>query len=309
MARFIRNTNYHTLAGLENEIAELTGGTGAPTETVELGMSAEGRPIKAVCFGDGDFRKPEVLYFALTHASEFIGTETALALIRHLAQGGDREALDRINVWIIPALNPDGYAAVEKRLGAGLGLGFGRGNARGVDLNRNFPTAFYHLPRSLFAGSPLKISPYYRGEAPCSEPESALFRDFILSRNFKTALSYHSFGATILFPYNHTSAKCRDYGTFMEIGGEMAKRQNSPYTVKQAVNMYSSNGSINDWLYDECGILAFLMEIGKLGAAPGRPETWLNPFYWYNPVVPREEIADILPASLYLLETTPARFA
>ena len=308
MSRFIRNTNYHTLKGFENEMAELTGESKAPVETVEIGLSTEGRPIKAVCFGDGDFRKPEILYYALVHSVEYIGAETALSLTRHFAGGGENEALNRMNIWIIPILNPDGYAAVESRLSTGLGLSFGRGNARGVDLNRNFPVAFYHLPRSIFAGSPLKISPHYRGEAPCSEAESALFRDFVLGRNLKAAISYHSFGASIMYPYNHTANKCRDHDAFVEIGGEMAKRQKAPYTVKQAHDMYSSNGNINDWLYDECGILAFLFEIGKVGVAPDKPESWLNPFYWYNPVEPRAEIDNVLPASLHLIEAAQAKF-
>ncbi|MFA6450679.1 MAG: M14 family zinc carboxypeptidase [bacterium] len=309
MTRFIRNTNYHTLAGLESEIAELAAASSVPVETVELGRSTEGRPIKAICFGDGDFRKPEVLFFGLTHAVEFIGTETALSLIRHYSLGGGRDSLDLINAWVLPVLNPDGYAAVEKQLAAGLGLGFKRGNSRGVDLNRNFPTAFYHFPRSLFAGSPVKISPYYRGEAPCSESESSLFRDFVLSRNFKASIAFHSFGSAILFPYNHTPDKCRDHDAFMDIGSEMSKSQNAPYTVKPSYKMYSTNGSINDWMYDECGILAFLIEIGKLGVSPVRPETWVNPFYWYNPIDPREEIANVLPACFCLADTIRDNFA
>ncbi len=309
MAKFIKKTNYHSLDGVDSEIIDIVKTSIPPAEVVEIGVSTEGRPIKAVCFGDGDFRKPEVLYFALTHSMEYIGTETALALIRHFAGGGHSEALGHINVWILPVLNPDGYASVEKQLNSPLGIGFGRKNSRGVDLNRNFPVAFYHFPRSLFAGSPMKASPYFKGDAPCSEAESSLFRDFILGRNFKASVALHSFGGAIMFPYNHTPVRCRDYDTFVELGNDMAGRQKRPYTVKQSYELYATNGSVSDWLYDECGILSFVMEIGKLGASVERPETWINPFYWYNPVEPREEIDNILPACLVLTEHVFSKFA
>ncbi len=308
MSRFIRKTNYHTLDGVESEISETVAASVAPAEVVEIGVSTEGRSIKAVCFGDGDFRKPEVLYFALTHSMEFIGSEAALALISHFAGGGHAEILNRMNVWTIPVLNPDGYASVEKQLDSALGIGFGRKNARGVDLNRNFPVAFYHFPRSLFAGSPTKASPYFKGDAPCSETESAMFRDFVLGRNFKVSLTLHSFGAVILFPYNHTPIRCRDYDTFVDLGKDMSDAQRRPYSVKQSYELYAANGSISDWLYDECGILAFVMEIGKFGAALDRPETWLNPFYWYNPAEPRDEIDNIMPAALRLAERSLSLF-
>ncbi len=308
MARFIKNTNYHTLAGLENELTDALGGA-AEAELIEIGLSSEGRPIKAVCFGSGDFRKPEVLFFGVTHAIELIGAEASLSIARSISGGAHSGVLEKINVWIVPVLNPDGYSAVERRLTTGLGIGYGRANARGVDLNRNFPVAFYHIPTSVFAGSPFKTSAYYRGEAPCSESESSAFRDFVLGRNFKTAMAFHSFGSTIMFPYSHTSSKTADHDRFETIGAEMVALQSKPYKVLAGYKHYSTNGSINDWMYDECGILAFLMEIGKLGVAPDKPETWLNPFYWYNPIDPRNEIeGNVLPACMRLIGKTAEEY-
>lgn len=312
MTIFIRNMNYHTAAGLEEEIREAAGGSAAHAEVITLGHSVEGRPIHGVCFGDGDPRKPEVLYYALAHSMEFIGAEAALGVIRKLSDrnmpSALKSALKRLNVWVVPVLNPDGYAAVEKMLSTGLGLAIGRKNANGVDLNRNFPVGFYHIPRSMFAGSPVKISPHYRGGSPCSEAEAQVFRDFILGRNIRISLDFHSFGACILFPYHHTKKPCRDHDTLMRLGEGIARRQEQPYSVKPSWNLYFANGDIDDWLYDECNVLPLAIEIGKFGMDVKRPETLVNPFYWANPVEPGTELDNVVEPALSLVPAAVEMF-
>lgn len=313
MAMFIKNTNYLSLDGIEREISEIVERSDIEAELVTLGHSAENRPIYGVCFGDGDYRKPETLFLALTHAMEFVGASMAMATISSLAArdamkkfGG---ALEKINVWIIPVLNPDGYAAVEKNLSGATGIAMARKNSRGVDLNRNFPVGFYHFPKSIFAGSPVKASPHYRGGGPCSEPESQVLRDFILGRNIKTSISFHSFGKCVLIPSHYTKKPCADHNLLMRMGSEMVSLQKRPYTVKPGWKLYSSNGDIDDWLYDERRILPFTFEIGGLGLDPMSPDTWINPFYWANPLNPADEIRNVLPATLSLIEITARMFA
>src|SRR5215216_4450920 len=80
-----------------------------------IGHSAEGRPIEAVHVpGPG----PRVLAVGCIHGDEC----AALPVIRALVRARTREDL-----WLVPNLNPDGYARGT------------RGNAHGVDLNRSFP--------------------------------------------------------------------------------------------------------------------------------------------------------------------------
>ena len=84
----------------------------APAE--QLGRSWQGRPIEAVRVqGEG----PRILVVGCIHGDECEGIEVTRLLER------SRPAFD---LWLVHQLNPDGYA------------GRSRGNARGVDLNRDF---------------------------------------------------------------------------------------------------------------------------------------------------------------------------
>jgi len=110
-----------------------------------LGSSHEGRPIRALSVGHGPRR---VLWVGGIHGDEREGAAATAALPgAFLLEPG---AAERVTLTVIEDLNPDGTALVR------------RTNARGVDLNRNFPAANFRS-----AG---------RNREPLSEPESrALF--------------------------------------------------------------------------------------------------------------------------------------
>lgn len=309
--KYVRGTPYLTLDGVYEEMREALEATALEHEWVQLGRSAQDNPLAAVCIGDGDFTKPELLYFGGTHAMEFIGVALNLALLKHVASQASgspiADALSGMNIWFLPVMNPDGYLRVQKQLTSGIGFSYSRANANGVDLNRNFPVAFYDT--AILGGSPFKISPYYRGSEPCSEPESRVLRDFILGRNFRISLEFHSFGNLIAYPYGYSDKECKDKETFRGIGREMLKRQKrEKYRLIPMHKLYKVSGDIGDWMYDECRILAFTMEIGRLGLDVKNSKTILNPFYWANPLEPEKQIDNNLEALLYLIDAMKELF-
>jgi protein MpaA len=106
--------------------------------TAVVGESTLGQPVRAFALGSG---RPRVLVIGCVHGDECAGSVVATRLLF-------ADPPRRGSVWVVPDLNPDGHAA--KR----------RTNARGVDLNRNFPGTWRALATS--------------GEAPASEAETRL---------------------------------------------------------------------------------------------------------------------------------------
>jgi murein peptide amidase A len=84
--------------------------------------SVEGRPLRHWVFGSG---LPVTLVFAGIHGSERSSVELATRFLEVL--DGEPDSVDRGTIVVAPLVNPDGYERGE------------RWNARGVDLNRNFP--------------------------------------------------------------------------------------------------------------------------------------------------------------------------
>jgi len=75
------------------------------------GETTLGFPIYLVKFGDADPGKIKVLIQAQIHGNEPLGAEVLLAIVQHLATGGNPETdeiLDQLAIWIIPRINPEG---------------------------------------------------------------------------------------------------------------------------------------------------------------------------------------------------------
>jgi murein peptide amidase A len=135
-------------------------GLAAAAERSVVGRSVEGRPIVSVRLGSKD-PTTRMLVIGAVHGDERAGMRIARLLIR---LGAPREA----EILVVPTLNPDGVAART------------RGNAHGVDLNRNFPFDW----RPLSGGE-------YSGPGPLSEPESRAAHRFILRTRPDVTMWFH----------------------------------------------------------------------------------------------------------------------
>jgi protein MpaA len=128
-----------------------------------LGRSAEGRPVLLSRVGDAPAER-RVLVVGAVHGNEPAGR----AVLRELRRG---PAPPGTELWLIDDLNPDGAAAGTRQ------------NARGVDLNRNFP----HRWRA--QGRPFDT--FHSGARPLSEPESRLAARLIRRLRPAVTIWYH----------------------------------------------------------------------------------------------------------------------
>ncbi len=109
---------------------------------VVIGRSVQGRQIVARVLGPASAAR-RILLVGCIHGNECAGGAILSALAREAVAPG-------VQLWLVPSFNPDGAAAGTRQ------------NARGVDLNRNFPYRWHA------GGGPV----YYAGAHPLSEPET-----------------------------------------------------------------------------------------------------------------------------------------
>ncbi len=244
-----------------------------------IGKSAEGRDIWAAKISDNvsiDEDEPEVLVDALHHAAEHLGVEQALYLLNTLTSGyaTDKEIrrlVDSREIWIIFAVNPDGW--VYDISGGEYHWwrksrqhNFNNPNL-GVDLNRN-----YSYMWGCCGGSDSRVWAWnYRGPEPFSAPETRAVANFVAGRvvngeqQIKTHVTLHSHGEMVLYPMSYTLQRLpsdmdpTDYSVFQAMARKMAATNG--YKAQQSSQQYPTDGDEIDWMYATYRIFSFTFEL------------------------------------------------
>lgn len=142
-----------------------------------IGRSVQDRPIVARRFGPEDAKRT-VLVVGCIHGNEC----AALPVLERLR----RRPPPGVKLWLISTVNPDGRA---------LGT---RGNAHGVDLNRNFPAGWRRIPGS---------SPYHSGRRPESERETRAVLRFLRRERPELSIWFHQPEVNVRDPDRSTAAR------------------------------------------------------------------------------------------------------
>jgi hypothetical protein len=253
----------------------------------DVGRSHEDRPLVRLEVGPESAPKVTLVIAGL-HAQEWIGVETALALANAWIAAPPRDR----RLVMLPLLNPDGYARVERRLREKKWR-FTRSNARGVDLNRNFAAHFrpWHFWPSIlpFLGGP--------GGAPGSEPETRATLDALAANRGRIdrAVSLHSFGKKLLLPFGGRWKRPDDYEELLALAREVNRGLGDRYAIHAASRWVPGafvHGMELDHFHAE-GIAPLLVECSAGGFSLFDPGTWLHPFRWFNPRDPEVQSSQI----------------
>lgn len=237
-------------------------------ETEIIARSLDGREIPVMRFGTGD---THILIQADIHGRELMSGRLVVDLLAKLVKDHP-EGIDGVTFHVIPMTNPDGVeiavhgaqaitnpelrAQVEQLIAkSGEGHGRWKANARGVDLNRNYPTEWEALTGRTPGSS------RYRGEAPLSEPESRALADYFNRYDFAVTLSYHSMGSVLYWQ----GAKGE-----LEVVNETLARtvgDHTGYPLERNEMGSVERGGFKDWTLMDCGVPSLTVEIGALDSS------------------------------------------
>ena len=249
-----------------------------------VGLSAFGRPIRAMVIGNGP-RK--VLFTAAHHANEWITAYLLLKFAEELAQaiaddgriyGVPARTIDRYStVYLIPLVNPDGVDlvtgaltpdspeyALARRLGENYPqIPFPEGwkaNALGVDLNLQYPAGWLQAREIKFSqGYTLPGPRDFVGRAPLTQPESRALADYTEAVDPAMVLAYHTQGQVIYWKFRDVFVPGAQ-----ALGEEFARI--SGYSL--ADTPYESAwAGYKDWFIQEFGRPGYTIEVG-LGENP-----------------------------------------
>ena len=273
------DSRYHNYAEMVATLDQAVADHPAIVQKFSIGTSYQGRELWAAKISDNvatDEPEPEVLFDSLHHAREHLSVEQNLAILRWLTDGygtDDRvtRLVDRREIFIVFMVNPDGgeydltgdpYRAWRKNRQPNAGT-----TAIGTDVNRNYDYRWGCCGGS--SGNP--SSSTYRGPKAFSAPESRAMRDFIRSRivggrqQIKAAITFHSAGEEILWPYGYTQTDVPsdmtvdDQAALKALGRRMAEKNG--YVAKQSSSLYVTDGDEIDYAYGRHRIFMYTFEL------------------------------------------------
>lgn len=232
----------------------------------------ENRNIFVVKLSNNQINSPKkkLLFTALHHAREPGSVQQLIYFMWYLLENYAidpeiKSILDKTELYIVPIVNPDGYAynCNEDPDGGGMWRKNRRDNGSGsygVDNNRNYDANWGTTGISTDPDSET-----YCGTSAFSEPENQAIKWLCEQNQFIGAINNHTYSGLMLFPYGYDyNAFTPDHDLFTSLGDEMVKK--SGYTNEISSLLYLTSGSSDDWMYtttpQKPKVLAFTPENG-----------------------------------------------
>ncbi|CAG9791234.1 unnamed protein product [Diatraea saccharalis] len=258
-----------------------------------IGKSVEGRDLLVIQITKDVSQKhdtrPAFKYVANMHGDEAVGRELMVYLAQYLLLNyGKNERVtklvDNTEIHLMPSLNPDGFESSD--VGCESQPNFvGRNNAKGIDLNRDFPDQFDRNSSDdeeyLFGGR---------------QPETIALMKWVMGKQFVLSGNLHGGAIVASYPYDDsiTGRDCcvespaPDDAVFKHLAHTFASKHevmrkgnacppdNFTGGVTNGADWYSVKGGMQDFNYLRGGCFEVTFELSccKYPPAEELPEYW-----------------------------------
>jgi carboxypeptidase T len=290
---------YHTYAEMLTELQQMEAEHPAIAKLYDIGDAWEktegysDRDIWAMKISDNVAAaeaEPAIMYLGLHHAREPLTLEMCLYLLHYLVDNYGvnpqvTEWIDGTEIWVVPNVNPDGHWVVLEYSLTHPDFEWWRKNTRdtnennilyeyqwwvayyheGVDPNRNY---YYKWGYDDIGSSSDIWDQTYRGTGPASEPEVQAIVALLEAENPVSALTYHTHGGWILYPWGYIQQHTPDDAIFEELGDAMAAHNGYTPGVCSML-LYLTNGDYCDHAYGLHGTIAYTIEMADEFIPPG----------------------------------------
>ncbi|XP_021852669.1 carboxypeptidase SOL1 isoform X2 [Spinacia oleracea] len=241
-------------ADLENAIMAFGERCSNISRIYSIGRSVNGFPLWVIEISDKPGREepePAFKYIGNVHGDEPVGRELLIRLANWLCDNYVKDPLAKlivknVHLHILPSMNPDGFALRK------------RGNAKNIDLNRDFPDQF-------FAINDLE---------DVRQPETKAIMRWLRRIQFTASASLHGGALVANYPWDGTQDKRREYyaspddETFQLLAGvyshahyNMSKSKEFPGGITNGAAWYPIYGGMQDWNYIHAGCFELTLEI------------------------------------------------
>lgn len=250
-----------------------------------IGSSVEGRDLLLIKLGRGD---KKILFCGAHHAREYITSSYLMKMVEEYARSytdskkfgnfDTRDILDKVTIYVVPMVNPDGVNLVNNGLGSVVNKDEvqamalvkktyreWKANINGVDLNRQYPAHWEEKYDDV--GRP--ASENYKGVAAATEPEVQAMMNLSESHEFILACSFHTKGNSIFWA---------DEGTVGQIPGAESIAKGLAYLTKYDMLPVSKKPSVYGAGYENWFRLKFK-----------RPAFCIELTPWNNTDIPHDD--------------------
>nr|AMO02547.1 carboxypeptidase M [Tityus serrulatus] len=182
---------YHNYVKMTSFLQEIARKFPDITQLQTIGKSVQGRELWVMRISkyakvERPLLVPNAKYVANMHGNEAVGREMMLHLIAYLVNNYPNDKyvsalLNNTVIHIMPSMNPDGFELSKE---GECSSGQGRYNARGYDLNRNFPDIFKTNNKKM-------------------QPETMYIKRWIEENNFILSGNLHGGALVASYPYDN----------------------------------------------------------------------------------------------------------